>query len=105
MKIQNITELMPEDKGFELDGKTYILPGSVPLRKMLKLMKYSQLLEEDATNVDAFEGAINAVGDIIAIKNPDVDIEKFLDEMNVVAYQNIVETLYTQDKPEGETKN
>lgn len=105
MKIQNINELLPEDKGFELNGKTYILPGSVPLRKMLKLMKYSQKLEEDATDTEAFEGAIEAVGDIVAIKNPGIDVEKFLDEMVIETYQEIVRKLYTQDKPEDETKN
>lgn len=105
MKIVNIDEVLPKDKYFTLDGKTYTMPGSVPVRRMLNLMRYSQRLTADNNDADAFEGAINEVASIVAIKTSDFNREKFMDAMTPEAYQKIVETLYTQDKPEEETKN
>lgn len=105
MKIANIDEVLPPDKFFILAGKTYTLPGSVPVRRMLNLMRYSQRLTDDSADADAFEGAINEVAAIVAIKSPDFDRETLMDAMTPEAYQKIVEILYTQDKPEEETKN
>ena len=105
MKIVNIDEILPQDKTFILGHKTYILPGSVPVRRMLNLMRFSQRLTTDNNDADAFEGAVNEVAAIVAIKTPDFDRESLLDAMTPEAYQKIVEILYTQDKPEDEQKN
>lgn len=105
MKIANIDEVLPQDKQFILGGKTYTLPGSVPVRRMLELMRYSQRLAKDTNDAEAFEGAVNTVVSIIAIKNKDVDRDDMLDQLTAEAYQGIVELLYTQDKPEAEEKN
>jgi len=51
MEVVNIDEVIPKDKEFTLAGKTYKLPGSLPVRRMLELMRFSQRLEKDETDV------------------------------------------------------
>jgi hypothetical protein len=104
MKIVNIDEILPQDKQFVLGGVTYTLPGSVPVRRMINLMRYGQALTDNPNDSEAFEGAIGQMVEIVAIKNPDIDREKIMDDLTPEAYQKIVELLYTQDKPDDEVK-
>lgn len=105
MEVVNIDEVIPKDKEFTLAGKTYKLPGSLPVRRMLELMRFSQRLEKDETDVEAFEGSINTVASIVAIKNKGMDMDAFLDAMTIEAYKSITEIMYTQDKEEDKQKN
>ena len=68
----NLDKIASEDKEVELNGKVYLLPGDVPVRNMVTALKFSQVLSEDPTNLEAIDKFILALFDIMKIKQPDL---------------------------------
>lgn len=105
MEVVNIDEVIPKDKEFILGGIKYKLPGSLPVKRMLELMRFGQRIDKDENDSEAFEGSIDIISGIVAAKNKDADMNVFVDNMTAEAFAKITEIMYTQDKEEDKQKN
>lgn len=94
MAILNLDKLRPEDNEISINGKTYLIPGDVPVSVMLDNLKTEQRLQGDATKVqpEDLEKLVENTWRIFKMKN-DITLEDFRDLFTmdqIVAINNFI---------------
>lgn len=104
MNYINLDSVIPEDRGIEVHGVKYIIPGSIPVRIMLKAIKSSQKVMDDSTNADAIEEAFKALYEIFLIRQPELKYDEFSNSTSFEEYIALVNYIFAGITPEDSKK-
>jgi len=109
-KYADLDVLVPDKRKIKLSGKEYIIPGSLPVKKMIEALKYGQKIADGDFSGDNIDNFLKVLYDIIVIKNKDITYEEFVNSITLeqsIAFFNFlyagIEPQRTQELIEKET--
>lgn len=72
MQYANIDVVDSEDKKLTVNKKDYLVPGDLPFKFMINVIKWSKVFEKDPSNIEGMEKFANAIYKILKIRQPDL---------------------------------
>lgn len=103
MDLLNLDAVVFNDKKILFGGVEYVIPGELPLKLMLKIMRCAQEVEKEPNNIDKFEQAVDALADVFALRQA-FSPEKFKNVITVSMYIQIVNFISKAFTPMDEKK-
>lgn len=110
-KYADLDVLVPDERKVKLAGKEYIIPGSLPVKKMIEALKYGQKIADGDFSGDNIDNFLKVLFSILKIKNTNISYEEFVNSITLeqaVAFFNFlyagIEPQQTQELIEKETK-
>jgi hypothetical protein len=89
-EILNTNLLKREDKQFTIGDNIYKIPAGIPTKLYLRLLKCNQ--SEDV--LARMEEGLNILADIFKIRQPEIDVESFLNEIDTNVYTAIINNIF-----------
>jgi hypothetical protein len=95
VEIYNVDKLVPEDRTLVLGGRELVVPGSLPVRFMLDVLRCSKAVQNDPTDADAVKKSIDVLYGIFSIRTKGLDREWFDDNLSLSTYEAIIGWLFS----------
>ena len=96
MKLLNLDQIVDDDKIVELGGVEYFIPSDINLEAILKITKTAQKIEENPSDENVMNDAIQAVYDIFQIRDNDLTYEDFKKSIGLKQYTVLVQFIMGQ---------
>jgi len=100
MKIANIDKIKKEEKMITINGRDYVIPGSLPVRLQLQMFSISDRMSTEKMSEKLIDDSLGALLSILKIKNSveikeieDISMEQFVAALNfIIADKSVEET-------------
>lgn len=106
--VTDLDAMLPSDKPIKLGGKTYLIPGDMPLVTFLRVNEVNDLQgQEDVSSVTVLGRMVDALVDLIAWHLPEGDadaratIRDDLQKHDMSFMANLLTTLYPGEADEA----
>jgi len=98
MKIANIDKIKKEEKMITINGRDYVIPGSLPVRLQLQMFSISDRMSTEKMSEKLIDDSLGALLSILKIKNSveikkieDISMEQFVAALNFIITDKSVE--------------
>ena len=93
VEYADLDKLRPDDRVIKVNKTPYKIPGRIPVKYVLDIMKYSKSMNSENTDerIQGMENYVDAVYNIFKIRNPNLkseDFSKMIDFNEAVAIAN-----------------
>ena len=93
MEILNLDDIIKEDREVKFNGKTFTVPGDIPVRLSLRLVKLSQEMQKDAHDEAIIERACDIFTEIFRQKEKDFD-KSVLNSLSMKQYHALMTFMF-----------
>jgi hypothetical protein len=74
--IIDLDDLVPEDKKVTFKGRTYVLPGDMPMATYLRISKIAQMQDANATQEELLDSTVDALVELFMWNDRDASADE-----------------------------
>lgn len=86
MEYLDLDALVVEDKRIRLGGHDYTIPGSIPVKNMIQIIKAGQEVQKDSADESAFNGLMRAYHSVFCIRDLGLTFEVFEKQFDPIVH-------------------